>query len=94
MSAFPDMRVTHDELGPEPRGTRFHWTLTGTNTGPGETGKAVRISGYELWQFDGDGLISESRSHFDSADYEWQLEHGADGWRLGDSVTSLRPHGR
>jgi hypothetical protein len=45
----------------------FHWTLTGTNTGPGGTGKRVRISGYELWQFDHAGLIAESKDHFDSA---------------------------
>ena len=26
--------------------------LTGTNTGPGGTGKRLRISGYELWKID------------------------------------------
>jgi hypothetical protein len=30
----------------------FQWTLTGTNMGPGGTGKRVRISGYELWKID------------------------------------------
>ena len=25
----------------------YHWTLTGTNTGPGGAGHAVRISGFE-----------------------------------------------
>lgn len=37
------------------------------------TGKSVRISGYELWQFDNDGLIENSKGHFDSAEYERQL---------------------
>ena len=73
MTTFPDMIVTFDEL--EPRGdcTAFHWTLTGTNTGPGGTGNKVRISGYELWKIDKDGLIGESKGHFDSAEYERQL---------------------
>jgi steroid delta-isomerase-like uncharacterized protein len=73
MSTFPDMVVTMDKVACEPRGTVFHWTLTGTNTGPGGTGKRVRISGYELWKIDNDGLIAESKGHFDSAEYARQL---------------------
>jgi uncharacterized protein (TIGR02246 family) len=79
MSAFPDMKVTMDDLvrkPHEPYGTVFHWTLTGTNTGPGGTGKHVRISGYELWQLDEDGLIRDSKGHFDAAEYERQVLHG------------------
>jgi predicted ester cyclase len=56
----------------------FRWTLTGTNTGSGGTGKRVRISGYELWKIDNDGLIAESKGNFDSAEYERQLKHGVD----------------
>ena len=74
MTTFPDMIVTFDKLEPRPNATAFHWTLTGTNTGPGGTGKRVRISGYELWQIGGDGLIAESKGHFDAADYERQLK--------------------
>ncbi len=37
------------------------------------------ISGYELWKIDNDGLIAESKGNFDSAEYERQLKHGADG---------------
>jgi len=48
MTTFPDMIVTFDKLEPRPNATAFHWTLTGTNTGLGGTGKRVRISGYEL----------------------------------------------
>ena len=76
MTTFPDMIVTFDKLEPRPNATAFHWTLTGTNTGPGGTGKRVRISGYELWQIGGDGLIAESKGHFDAADYERQLKAG------------------
>jgi hypothetical protein len=54
----------------------YHWTLTGTNTGPGGIGKRVRISGFEIWTMAADGLIAESRGHFDAAAYQHQLEHG------------------
>jgi len=71
---FPDMAVTLDKLEARGDWTAFHWTFTGTNTGPGGTGKGVRISGYELWKIDYDGLIAESEGHFDAADYERQLK--------------------
>ena len=79
MTTFPDMIVTMDKLVRDEEGTKFHWTLTGTNTGPGSTGKRVRISGYELWKIDNDGLIGESKGHFDSAEYERQLKDGVEG---------------
>lgn len=73
MRAFPDMVVTMDDVSHEQDTTTFHWTLTGTNTGPGGTGNRVRISGYELWKID-DRLIAESKGHFDTAEYERQLK--------------------
>lgn len=79
MNTFPDMIVTMDEVLFGSDGTKFHWTLTGTNTGPGGTGKRVHISGYEVWNIDNDGLIAESKGHFDSAEYGYQLKHGVDG---------------
>jgi predicted ester cyclase len=75
---FPDLAVTFDKLENTPNGTEFHWTFTGTNTGPGGTGKRVRINGYELWQIGNDGLIAESKGHFDAAEYDRQLKHGVD----------------
>ncbi|HEY4284932.1 MAG TPA: SgcJ/EcaC family oxidoreductase [Chthoniobacterales bacterium] len=54
----------------------YHWTLVGTNTGPEGTGNAVRISGYEQWRLSPDGLIAESKGHFDEADYQRQLKGG------------------
>jgi SnoaL-like polyketide cyclase len=74
MTAFPDMVVTMDRLDVGRNRTTYHWTLTGTNTGPGGTGKAVRISGYEEWRIGADGLIAESRGHFDEAEYHRQLK--------------------
>ena len=74
MTTFPDMVVTFDKLEPRGNTTAFHWTLTGTNIGPGGTGNKVRISGYELWKIDNDGLIGESKGQFDAADYQKQLK--------------------
>jgi predicted ester cyclase len=74
MRDFPDMVVTMNNVVHDEEGTKFHWTLTGTNTGPAGTGKRVRISGYELWRIHPDGLIAESKGHFDAADYERQLK--------------------
>jgi predicted ester cyclase len=78
MRAFPDLIVTFDKLERQGDRTAFHWTLTGTNTGPGGLGRKVRISGYELWTMSDEGMIAESSGHFDDAEYERQLEHGSD----------------
>ena len=77
MTAFPDMIVKLDRVGQEGGRTVFHWTWTGTNSGPGGTGRAVRISGYEEWNLGADGLIAESKGHFDEAEYQRQLQSGA-----------------
>ena len=77
MTTFPDMMVTFEKLEPRGDRTAFHWTLMGTNTGPGGWGKPFRISGYELWKMDSDGLIAESKGHFDAAEYDRQLKQGA-----------------
>jgi predicted ester cyclase len=68
-----------DDVSRDSDGTKFHWTLTGTNTGPGGTGKRVRISGYQFWKIDNDGFIRESNGHFDAAEYQRHLKHGVDG---------------
>lgn len=77
MTAFPDMVVRLDSLSQGGAQTIFHWTWTGTNTGPGGTGKAVHLSGYEQWTFGADGLIAESKGHFDEAEYQRQLKGSA-----------------
>jgi predicted ester cyclase len=76
MTAFPDMKVVMDDLVIDREQTVYRWTLIGTNTGPGATGQKVRISGFEQWRIGADGLIAESRGHFDNAEYERQLERG------------------
>jgi hypothetical protein len=77
MTAFPDLRVALDRLILEDGRIEYHWTLTGSNTGPGGTGNPVRISGYESWQIGADGLIVSSQGHFDVDDYRHQIEHPA-----------------
>ena len=77
MTAFPDMVVKMDTLKLDAGRIEYHWTLTGNNTGPGGTGKAVRISGYEEWTIGADGLIAKSLGHYDSAEYQRQLKEGA-----------------
>ena len=77
MTAFPDMVVTMDGLSADGNRAIYRWTLEGTNTGPGGTGRVVHISGYEEWTIGSEGLIAESKGHFDEADYERQLNAGA-----------------
>ena len=79
MTAFPDLLVRMDRLAVNGTRVNYHWTLTGTNSGPGGTGRSVRISGFEDWRFDSDGLIAESKGHFDAADYQRQLTAGTRG---------------
>ncbi|MEO9114787.1 MAG: nuclear transport factor 2 family protein [Gemmatimonadaceae bacterium] len=74
MAAFPDMVVRLDSLHQEKDQTIFHWTWTGTNTGPGGTGKAVNLRGYERWTIGPNGLIAKSDGHFDNDEYQRQLK--------------------
>lgn len=77
MDAFPDdMIVAFDKLVKTKKGIEFHWTLTGTNTGPNGTGKKLNISGFELWKLDDNGLIKESKGSFDEVEYMLQLNEG------------------
>jgi len=73
ISGYPDLVVKFDRL--EPKGDRvlYHWTFTGTNTGPGGTGNQVRISGYEDWKIGSDGLIADSKGHYDAQDWDRQV---------------------
>ncbi|HEV3062068.1 MAG TPA: nuclear transport factor 2 family protein [Vicinamibacterales bacterium] len=77
MTAFPDMVVRMNSVIAAGTSARFDWIWTGTNSGPGGTGKAVRITGYEEWTFGPDGLISQSLGHFDEAEYQRQVKEGA-----------------
>ncbi|HWZ31741.1 MAG TPA: nuclear transport factor 2 family protein [Bryobacteraceae bacterium] len=76
MTTFPDLQVVMDDVRVLADRPEYHWTLIGTNTGPGGTGHRVRISGFERWRMGTDGLIAVSEGQFDAADYRSQLEHG------------------
>lgn len=73
MEAFPDMVVAFDRMGADAGKQVFHWTLTGTNTGPGGTGARITINGAEAWLIGPGGLIADSLGAFDAADYARQL---------------------
>lgn len=73
LTAYPDLIVKFDRI--EPKGDRvlYHWTFTGTNTGPGDTGNQVRISGHENWKITLDGLIADSKGQYDARDWDRQV---------------------
>src|SRR5262245_9968602 len=73
MTAFPDMKVVLDDVVLQNADAVCHWTWTGTHTGPGGTGRPVRISGFEVWRIACNGLIASSRGHFDAVEYHRQL---------------------
>src|SRR5215467_8243011 len=50
MTAFPDLQVSMDDLQVQDGRATYRWTLSGRNTGPGGTGRPVRISGFEEWR--------------------------------------------
>lgn len=76
MTQFPDMKVSFDSLSRAAEGTKFHWTLTGTDASPDGKGNAVKISGYELWQISEEGRIKNSKGYFSEEEYKKQLEFG------------------
>ena len=73
---FPDLKVSMDDLLEQREKVIYKWTLSGVNSGPGGMGHRVRISGFEEWRIGTDGLIAESEGHFDSVEYQRQIEHG------------------
>ena len=73
---LPDMQVFFRDLVVDGDRIEFHWTFTGTNTGPGGTGNAVRVDGFESWSIGEDGLIAASIGSYDSDEYARQLAEG------------------
>jgi nuclear transport factor 2 (NTF2) superfamily protein len=74
IAAFPDIQVFQDDLVVVDDVVEYHWTFTGTSA---ETGKPVRIRGFEDWVIDADGLIALSRGQYDQAEYDRKLRDGA-----------------
>ncbi len=74
IAAFPDIEVFMDDLVFKGDVVEYHWTFTGTSS---ETGKSVRIPGFEEWTIGPDGLIASSLGHYDHVEYDRQLREGA-----------------
>jgi len=70
VAAFPDIEVFMDDLVVTEDLVEYHWTFTGTSA---ETGKSVRIPGFEEWTIGADGLSDGSRGHYDQAEYDRQV---------------------
>ncbi len=73
MEAFPDMVLVMDSLFADGDTYRYHWTFTGTNTGPGGTRNKVIFSGFERWTLNAEGLVQKSIGTYDAEDYNRQL---------------------
>ena len=75
-SAFPDIDMIIQETIMEGNKVVWHWTLTGTNTGPmGEapaTGKEVRLSGISIGRI-ADGKVTEVGDFYNQASLLLQL---------------------
>ncbi len=74
-TAYPDMKVTFDELIFHEERSIARWTFTGTNTGPGNfppTGKSVKVSGAGIGRFE-NGKLVEDLVYFDALEYFTQL---------------------
>lgn len=76
MTTSPDSCVVMDDVLIDGDWAEYHWTLSGTATGPEGTGNRVSVSGFEVWSFGEDGLIAKSRGQFDAAEYKRQMERG------------------
>ncbi len=75
-SDFPDLVLRMDDLRSGGNQAIFLWTLEGTNSGPGGTGKFVRIVGWQNWRLSDDLLIVEADGGFDASEYERQIREG------------------
>jgi nuclear transport factor 2 (NTF2) superfamily protein len=76
IAGFPDIEVFMDDLVTKGDVVEYRWTFTGTSA---ESGKAVRIPGYEEWTIGADGLIAGSLGHYDEGEYDRQLREGVSG---------------
>ena len=79
MTGFPDMVVRMEEMSVGGDRVIFRWHWTGTYTGPGGTGRAVDLRGFEEWTLNESGRIVESLGHYDEAEYARQVSVDADG---------------
>lgn len=81
-SAFPDVRVTVDDLVAEGDRIVARWTMTGTHRGPFPnhvknlvpgTGRRISGEGIDIWRYDANGKWIECWSNFDRLGMMQQL---------------------
>lgn len=70
---FPDLVVHLDGIRTAGHSAVFLWTLEGTHS---ETGKTVKVSGWEEWTLTDDVLVGASLGRFDAAEYNRQVAEG------------------
>lgn len=74
-SAFPDIKVTIDNVIYGENSSSISWTFTGTNTGSmgmPPTGKSVKISGVSVSDYE-NGKVVREQVQFDNMDFMQQL---------------------
>jgi len=75
-TTYPDFRIVVNEDSHQGDRAFLHWTVTGTNTGPGAfppTGKRITTSGITMLRFAADGRITEEVAQYDTASVASQL---------------------
>ena len=72
--AYPDYGITNDGMAAGPDGVFVQWTVTGTDSGPGEnaTGKPIRVTGMSRNRFS-EGKIASELVIFDTGFAATQL---------------------
>lgn len=70
-AAFPDLKVYCDSFRRAGNHVLFSWTLEGHHA---QTGRLVRVPGWEEWDLDEDGKVASSRGWFDAEEYQAQID--------------------
>ncbi len=69
-SAFPDFKVTLDNIKIDGSNVLMNWTCTGTNTGNfmenPPTNKKIKTHGFSIWKFDTEGKASREDAFYDN----------------------------
>lgn len=73
LSDFPDLKVRCEDFRHGGRHAVFIWTLEGHHS---ETNNYCRVSGWEEWDLDDNGLFVETRGRFDPVEYARQVQEG------------------
>ena len=72
-SEFPDLVVHMDDIRTAGHNAIFVWTLEGKHS---ETGKSVKVRGWEEWTLSDNILVSSSLGRFDAMEYDRQVAEG------------------